>query len=161
MVLKTVHLVHVLVFKLSIVFVYHKTSTLSAPELHQRRRVANGKYAHTLVRWPITYGINPAVLLKSRLAVRVRPGVPNEIHPELHQIGVEQFLEMLRFDQRSKLEELPSIRKWGRDSFFTNISFMFGTISCLSKPRFPNEMSTLEGNTFYNPIDSLVWFRFC
>ena len=29
----------------------------------------------------------------------------------LGQIGVEQFLEMLRFDQRSKLEELPGIRK--------------------------------------------------
>jgi len=32
--------------------------------------------------------------------------VPNEIYPERHQIGVEQFLEMLRFDQRSELEEL-------------------------------------------------------
>jgi len=32
-------------------------------------------------------------------------------HPEHHQIGVEQFFEMLRFDQRSKLEELPGIRK--------------------------------------------------
>lgn len=42
---------------------------------------------------------------------RVAAGVPNEIHPERHQIGVEQFLEMLRFDQRSKLEELPGIRK--------------------------------------------------
>jgi len=38
-------------------------------------------------------------------------GVPTETHPEYHQIGVEQFLEMLRFDQRSKLEELPGIRK--------------------------------------------------
>ena len=43
--------------------------------------------------------------------VRIAPWVPNEIHPERHQIGVEQFLEMLRFDQRSKLEELPGIRK--------------------------------------------------
>ena len=33
-------------------------------------------------------------------------GVPGEIHPERHQNGVEQFIEMLRFDQRSKLEEL-------------------------------------------------------
>jgi hypothetical protein len=38
-------------------------------------------------------------------------GVPTKTHPEHHQIGVEQFLEMLRFDQRSKLEELPGIRK--------------------------------------------------
>jgi hypothetical protein len=32
---------------------------------------------------------------------------PDRTHLELHQIGVEQFLEMLRFEQRSKLEELP------------------------------------------------------
>lgn len=38
-------------------------------------------------------------------------GVPTETHPEPHRIGVEQFLEMLRFDQRKKLEELPGIRK--------------------------------------------------
>ncbi len=31
----------------------------------------------------------------------------DKTHLELHQIGVEQFLEMLRFEQRSKLEELP------------------------------------------------------
>ena len=43
--------------------------------------------------------------------VRVAVGVPTKTHPEHHQIGVEQFLEMLRFDQRSKLEELPGIRK--------------------------------------------------
>ena len=43
--------------------------------------------------------------------VRVPVGVPTKTHPEQHQIGVEQFLEMLRFDQRSKLEELPGIRK--------------------------------------------------
>jgi hypothetical protein len=34
-------------------------------------------------------------------------GAPDKTHLELHQIGVEQFLEMLRFEQRSKLEELP------------------------------------------------------
>jgi len=43
--------------------------------------------------------------------VRVAIGVPTKTHPEHHQIGVEQFLEMLRFDQRSKLDELPGIRK--------------------------------------------------
>jgi len=36
-------------------------------------------------------------------------GAPKETHPEPHQMDVEQFLEMLRFDQRSKLEELPGI----------------------------------------------------
>ena len=46
-----------------------------------------------------------------RLEGRVLPGSPNRTYPEPHQIGVEQFLEMLRFDQRSKLEELPGIRK--------------------------------------------------
>jgi len=34
-------------------------------------------------------------------------GAPTRIHPEPHQLGVEQFLEMLRFEQRAKLEELP------------------------------------------------------
>ena len=43
--------------------------------------------------------------------VRVAMGLPTETHPEPHRIGVEQFLEMLRFDQRKKLEELPGIRK--------------------------------------------------
>jgi hypothetical protein len=34
-------------------------------------------------------------------------GAPTKIHPEPHQTGVEQFLEMLQFKQRMKLEELP------------------------------------------------------
>jgi hypothetical protein len=38
-------------------------------------------------------------------------GVPGEIHPAQHQIGVEQFLEMLCFDQIGKLEELYIIKK--------------------------------------------------
>ena len=36
-------------------------------------------------------------------------GAPKRTHPEPLQSGVEQFLEMLRFDQRIKLEELPGI----------------------------------------------------
>lgn len=39
--------------------------------------------------------------------VRVALGVPNETHPERISPSVEQFLEMVRFDQRSKLGELP------------------------------------------------------
>ena len=35
-------------------------------------------------------------------------GALTEIHLELHQPRVEQFLEMLRFEQRRKLEELPA-----------------------------------------------------
>jgi len=34
-------------------------------------------------------------------------GVPNETHPERISPTVERFLEMVRFDQRSKLGELP------------------------------------------------------
>jgi hypothetical protein len=32
---------------------------------------------------------------------------PKKTHLELHQLGVEQFLEMLRFEQQGILEELP------------------------------------------------------
>jgi hypothetical protein len=42
--------------------------------------------------------------------VRVAVGVPTKPHPEHVQIGVEQVLEKLRFDQRSKLEKLPGIK---------------------------------------------------
>lgn len=34
---------------------------------------------------------------------------PKEIHVELSQLDVEQFLEMLQFENRSKLEELALI----------------------------------------------------
>ena len=39
--------------------------------------------------------------------IRVPLGALYRIYPEPHQLGVEQFLELLRFEQRSKLEELP------------------------------------------------------
>jgi hypothetical protein len=42
-----------------------------------------------------------------QLKVRVLPGSPERTYPEPHQNGVEQFLEMLRFDQRLNLDELP------------------------------------------------------
>ena len=42
-----------------------------------------------------------------RSRVRIPLGPPTKIHLEPHQIGVEQFLEMLRFEQRGKLAELP------------------------------------------------------
>ncbi len=45
--------------------------------------------------------------LKAKTGVRVPVGAPTRIHLEPHQLGVEQFLEMLRFEQRAKLEELP------------------------------------------------------
>jgi hypothetical protein len=45
------------------------------------------------------------------LRVQVPHGSPKRIHPEPHQIDVEGFFEGLRFDQRSKVEELLDIRK--------------------------------------------------
>jgi hypothetical protein len=41
----------------------------------------------------------------SQVRVLFRP--QNETHPEPLQLGVEQFFKMLRFEQKSKLEELP------------------------------------------------------
>jgi hypothetical protein len=35
-------------------------------------------------------------------------GAPTKIHLEHHAISVQEFLEMLRFDQRDKLKGLPS-----------------------------------------------------
>jgi hypothetical protein len=57
-------------------------------------------------------------LLIVMLKVRVLPGSSQRTYPEPHQIGVEQFLEMLRFDQRPKLEELRKIRMRIRDDFY-------------------------------------------
>jgi hypothetical protein len=47
------------------------------------------------------------VLLSHWLKVRVLPRSPDRTHPEPYTIAVEQFLEMLRFENRSKLAELP------------------------------------------------------
>jgi hypothetical protein len=38
-------------------------------------------------------------------------GAPTKIHLEYRNIAVEEILEMLRFDQRKKLAELPGIPK--------------------------------------------------
>jgi hypothetical protein len=52
------------------------------------------------------------LILIPKLDTPIYPiGVPDEIHLERHQIGVEQFLEMLRFDQRIRPGELPGIGK--------------------------------------------------
>ena len=57
-------------------------------------------------------------LLIVRLQVRVLPGSPNRTHPEPPSIPVEQFLAMLRFEQRDKLAELPGdLLETGRDGF--------------------------------------------
>ncbi|MBC8503953.1 MAG: hypothetical protein ISR58_17405 [Anaerolineales bacterium] len=42
-----------------------------------------------------------------REKVRVAVGVPTETHPERHSQTVEQFLALVRFENRSKLAELP------------------------------------------------------
>jgi hypothetical protein len=38
---------------------------------------------------------------------RARLGPPNKTHPEPYTMAEEQFLAMLRFEQRSRLAELP------------------------------------------------------
>ncbi len=70
--------------------------------------LCNGKISYS--NTPITQWIE-RYPLEAEACMRVAVGVPTKTHPEHHQIGVEQFLEMLRFDQRSKLEESPGIRK--------------------------------------------------
>ncbi|MFC1921670.1 hypothetical protein ACFLY4_00130 [Chloroflexota bacterium] len=51
-------------------------------------------------------------------SIRVLPGSPKRTHPELPSIPVEQFLAMLRFEQRDKLVELPGdLLESGRDDF--------------------------------------------
>ena len=45
---------------------------------------------------------------KAKTRVRISVGAPTKTHLELRDIAVEEFLEMLRFEQRSKLAELPS-----------------------------------------------------
>ena len=51
--------------------------------------------------------------------VRVPPGPQYRTHPEPHSVPVEQFLAMLRFEERDKLTELPiDLDRSGRDDFF-------------------------------------------
>jgi len=44
-------------------------------------------------------------------------GALKRTHPEPHSLAVEQFLAMLRFEQRGKLAELPADLVGGRDVF--------------------------------------------
>jgi hypothetical protein len=61
----------------------------------------------------------PITLTQKRLQVRVQYRPQNWTHPELHSVPVEQFLAMLRFEQRDKLAELPiDLDRSGRDDFF-------------------------------------------
>ena len=57
-------------------------------------------------RWLVVSVAGSRVGLAVASVVRGALGVPTEIHPESHQIGVEQFLSMLRFDKREELAEL-------------------------------------------------------
>ena len=45
---------------------------------------------------------------EAKTRVRIAVGVPNKICPEQPKVPVEQFLNMLRFEGRNKLTELPS-----------------------------------------------------
>ncbi len=48
----------------------------------------------------------------------IRYGSPKRTHPELLSVPVEQFLAMLRFEQRSKLADLTiDLARSGRDDF--------------------------------------------
>jgi hypothetical protein len=42
-----------------------------------------------------------------RSRVRIPLGPPNRVHSEPHTMAEEQFLALLRFEGRNKLEELP------------------------------------------------------
>ena len=53
-------------------------------------------------------------------------GAPQKIHLEHCNIAVEEFLEMLRFDQSDKLKELPS----------GTIASVFGMISLYTQTPF-------------------------
>ena len=68
----------------------------------------NWNWEDTVTRCRLN-GHRPYCLLIVWLKVRVLSGSPKLINPEPLQGGVEQFLEMLRFDQRNKLEELLDI----------------------------------------------------
>jgi hypothetical protein len=46
-------------------------------------------------------------LITRRSQVRVLPPLPIRTHPEPREEAIEQFLAMLRFEQRSRLAELP------------------------------------------------------
>jgi hypothetical protein len=50
---------------------------------------------------------------EAKAQVRVLVGVCNRTHPEPRTEAVEQFLALLRFEQRSRLEELPIDLKKG------------------------------------------------
>jgi hypothetical protein len=66
----------------------------------------------------IRYRCSTYCLLIVRLQVRVLPGSPNRIHLEPLSLPVEQFLTMLRFEQRDKLAELSiDFIESGRDDF--------------------------------------------
>jgi hypothetical protein len=43
---------------------------------------------------------------KAKTGVRIPVGAPSECHPEPPQVVLEQFISMLQFEQRGKLEGL-------------------------------------------------------
>ncbi len=52
-----------------------------------------------------------------RSRVQVPPGPPNRTHSEPHTTVGDEFLAKLRFEQRSKLAELPGHSVGGRNGF--------------------------------------------
>ena len=68
-------------------------------------RQANGKIPLLLPPSSRGPGRSP---FKAKTGVRISMGALTKTHLELRDIAVEEFLEMLRFEQRSRISELPS-----------------------------------------------------
>ena len=65
-------------------------------------------------------GMALSVFYPALRATRMQPveALRYEWKGNYFQVVVGQFLEMLRFENQSKLEELSDILKWGRDGFY-------------------------------------------
>jgi hypothetical protein len=63
--------------------------------------IISGSYVNVLIPSGF-YIVDP---VKVQTTIRIRFGAPEKTHLELHQLGFEQFLETLRFEQRGILEE--------------------------------------------------------
>jgi hypothetical protein len=61
---------------------------------------------------------SPSLAYKDLTTFQVHLGAPMKTYLELHQLGVKQFLEILRFEQQGILQELPLALRKVRDNFF-------------------------------------------
>ena len=70
---------------------------------------------------------------KATTGVRIPVGALTRIHPELHLVVEEQFISMLRFEQRGKVAELSFDRKWYWSGW---LHYQKKTIQALSTGRY-------------------------